>query len=792
MCNRTIKQKNEGITLIALVVTIIVILILSSVMISTMLSDNGIFSKAKEAKFKAKMSAIAEEWDIYKLNMKLRNEKPEKVYAGKILKNIIETEGLEIEESSVQKIKTLLKQVGNEEEEYVMIYEGELYYVSQAQIKNNQSQVKWCEEIGIKIWEYIPNTGIRVINGNYELVNGLYICTPRLDAGFSKDNTRYLYERKGNLVPGNWINKKPDEDWYDYKNQKWANLYVESNGLESYYVWIPRYVYKKDTVASITGNERMDIKFVDTNNNYKDPETQKETKWEELQTQGYVLPEAFWWDNNSNEQKDEGEQIPGYWMNKYQISALEGYVLDYDTAATTTTINVQNVKINTDKIVAKYTYSVNGNILHTYECPNAKAGQTAEQKKAPDYLIKDLAKGNKALNVTVLDQNGEIIASMTKIYEVADVNEPELKVKQANGEETYAFDPDTTFYVYWDEEGNEHSEIPIREKAPDAWYDYTAACWANIVTRNDGLESYYVWIPRYEYQLDGTSNPQKSIIKFIKGTRNTPTSGYTIPEAFWWDNNSNGAKEEGEELTGYWMSKYQITQEESTPRMDAQMTAGSSVIRINDITGTLITSAGENARYEYYINGNRMTNAKGDSSTEHYVFTGLEANKTYTINIIARNKNTNAYIGAVTKKIKTNEANAPELMANGKGFNPECTYYVVYKADGTEERIPITQNPPDNWYDYSKQEWANIVTTYDGTTTYFVWVPRYEYKILSDRTNLSTENRRIDINFISKDTTTPTPGYTIPEAFWWDNNSNDQKDEGEQISGYWMTKYQVK
>ena len=775
----TKNKRNKGITLIALVITIIILLILAGLTIGT-LAGSGLFKRAEEAKFKTKMATIAEQWDIYKINLSMNGESTE-VYAGEVLKKIIVDEGLEITEDVVVDIKKLVPEVGKEEERYTIIHEGELYYVSQKNIKNNKDQVKWCEEIGIKIWEYTPPSKMGVVNGNYENVNDVYLCTPQLNVGFSKDTTRYAYDRDGNLVPGDWINKKPEEDWYDYKNQKWANLYVESNGIESYYVWIPRYVYKKDTKNSVAGNERMDVKLVDTNNNYKDAETDEETTWEELKKQGYVLPEAFWWDNNSDGKEDAGEQIPGYWMSKYQLSELEGYVIDYDTAATVTSINIQNIKLDTSHLtnvreVAKYTYAINGNILYTYDCKEGGSTQ------APDKLISGLVKGHKSINVTALDANGEVIGSKTVVYEVADVNEPDLT----------GFDKDTTFYVYWDDDGNEHNEIPIREKAPDAWYDYTSAYWANIVTRNDGLESYYVWIPRYEYQLDGTSNPQKSIINFIEGKRSTPTSGYKIPEAFWWDNNNDGKRTENEELTGYWMSKYQLTSEESTPRMNAEMTAGSSVIRINDITGTLITLAGENARYEYYINGKRMTDAKGDSSTEHYAFTGLEANKTYTINIIARNRTNNAYIGAVTKKIKTNEANAPELIIDGKGFNPSCTYYVVYNADGSEKRVPITEEPPEDWYDYTKQQWANIVTTGNGTTSYFVWIPRYEYKILSDRGGLSTANRRIDINFISKDTTKATAGYKIPEAFWWDNNSNGIQDAGEQISGYWMSKYQLK
>ncbi len=791
-------RKNKGITLIALVITILILLILVGITIGE-LTGTGLFKRAQEASFKAKMSAISEEWDIYKINLSMNGQSTE-VYAGEILKKIIEEEELEIRQEQVENIRQMLKNCGNEEEKYVIVHEGEFYYVSQRNIKNNEEQVKWCEEIGIKIWDYTANSGIKVVNGNYEEVNGVYMCTPQLVTGFSKDNTRYIYEREGQLVPGTWINKKPEEDWYDYDGEKdangkiikeptWANLYVESNGIESYYVWIPRYVYKKDTENSVVGNERMDVKFVDINNNYKDAKTDEETKWEELQKQGYQLPEAFWWDNNNNEQQEEGEQIPGYWMSKYQLVDINEYTLDYDTAATVTTINVQDIKIKTDKIVSKYTYSINGNIIYTYKCPNVTASQTEEQKKAPDHLIKDLAKGDKSLNVTALDENGEIIGSMTRVYAVIDVNEPDVR----------EFDPDTTFYVYWDENGNEHNEIPIREKAPEAWYDYTTSNWANIVARNDGLESYYVWIPRYEYQLDGTSKPEKSIVRFIKGTRTEATSGYKIPEAFWWDNDSDGVMDEGEQLTGYWMSKYQLTTEESKPRINAEMSAGSSIIRINDITGTLIEEAGENVRYEYYINGKRMTNAKGENSTEHYVFTGLEAKRTYTINIIARNKTTNAFIGAVTKKITTNEANAPKLTVDGKGFNPECTYYVVYKEDGTEERVPITEKAPENWYDYSKQQWANIVTTGKDTNgketeTYFVWIPRYEYKILEDRGSLDKSNRRIDINFITIDITNEncTNGYKVPEAFWWDNNSNEIQEEGEQLTGYWMSKYQLK
>ena len=51
-------KKNKGITLVALVVTIVVLLILAGVSINLVLGNNGIIAKAKEAAEKANQAAI--------------------------------------------------------------------------------------------------------------------------------------------------------------------------------------------------------------------------------------------------------------------------------------------------------------------------------------------------------------------------------------------------------------------------------------------------------------------------------------------------------------------------------------------------------------------------------------------------------------------------------------------------------------------------------------------------------------------------------------------------------------
>ena len=59
--NKKIKEKaklKSGITLIALIITIIVLLILAGVTINMVAGENGIFRKANESKFKTEMSPV--------------------------------------------------------------------------------------------------------------------------------------------------------------------------------------------------------------------------------------------------------------------------------------------------------------------------------------------------------------------------------------------------------------------------------------------------------------------------------------------------------------------------------------------------------------------------------------------------------------------------------------------------------------------------------------------------------------------------------------------------------------
>ena len=75
MIKKVLKEK-RGITLIALVITIIVLLILAGVSISMLTGDNGIITQAQKAKEKTEEAKIREEQQLESLLNKITSEVP--------------------------------------------------------------------------------------------------------------------------------------------------------------------------------------------------------------------------------------------------------------------------------------------------------------------------------------------------------------------------------------------------------------------------------------------------------------------------------------------------------------------------------------------------------------------------------------------------------------------------------------------------------------------------------------------------------------------------------------------
>ncbi len=143
----------------------------------------------------------------------------------------------------------------------------------------------------------------------------------------------------------------------------------------------------------------------------------------------------------------------------------------------------------------------------------------------------------------------------------------------------------------------------------------------------------------------------------------------------------------------------------------------------------------------------------------------------------------------------TKKVNSPQLMTGMTG---------IYWDGDTE--VKVTPDNQDNWYDYSVQKWANAKTE-DGS--YWVWIPRYAYKIESGRytstagtisvkflqetSNKDENNSEISQNY--PETTGSTMSAFVVHPSFTDGSENGKNNHymnGEwdkEIAGYWVAKY---
>ena len=146
--------------------------------------------------------------------------------------------------------------------------------------------------------------------------------------------------------------------------------------------------------------------------------------------------------------------------------------------------------------------------------------------------------------------------------------------------------------VYWDEEGVEYE---LTEESSyeewNQWYDYNGDGdgqnkWANAVTKDSSgnITGYWVWIPRFAYQIQSglfTSTSGTISIKFLQNTSDLDESGTTIGRTYAYSGNAmtdyvvhpafrNGSStnymngEWDEEVSGFWVAKYEAGYQANT------------------------------------------------------------------------------------------------------------------------------------------------------------------------------------------------------------------------------------
>ena len=152
-------------------------------------------------------------------------------------------------------------------------------------------------------------------------------------------------------------------------------------------------------------------------------------------------------------------------------------------------------------------------------------------------------------------------------------------------------------------------------------------------------------------------------------------------------------------------------------------------------------------------------------------------------------------------------ANSPDI----KGFNVEKTHYVTwgttspYQINELNETNTIDKEPPTGWSNYTGKQWANIITKGGDNECYWVWIPRYAYKVPTKGNIAQTieiaflkgtgstiddvidETKKIEIETAGGFKTTPTPGnWVIHPAF-----TNAGNGGFGELTGIWVAKFEA-
>ena len=200
-------KTHKGITLIALVITIIVLLILAGVAIATLTGDNGIIAKAQQAKMQNDKAAAKEKVD---LAIAASFDETGKIDLGQLKNNLNNIDGINPKvgdltdesfplEVTVDEIKVIIKKDGNGNYSTSFGDDENLAQAPTSWVKTTKTDSSWYSYAGANVNEPKLIGQMTPIKYNLELPSGA--------------NT----------------------------TNKWANA-ITADG--SMFVWIPRYAYK--------------------------------------------------------------------------------------------------------------------------------------------------------------------------------------------------------------------------------------------------------------------------------------------------------------------------------------------------------------------------------------------------------------------------------------------------------------------------------------------------------------------------------------------------------------------
>ena len=328
----THTAKEKGITLIALIVTIIILLILAGISINVIGGDNGIVTKSNEAKSLQEKREIIENANLEIIAKELLNN-------GTInqseIEDILEKYGT-VNKNDDGTIKSLTPENKDYEIPFDEIYNTELPNTdtepTMAEIPEKSNNTAFDRTYGVIEIEFLEGTTYKTT----EAPNVPNIGANMKKVYWEEDGTEKIEGTEG----------FDETKWYSYIAQtgdtvnggtsKWANavtLDTEGN-ITGYFVWIPRYAYRivyfdtqeHEDAYRLTGTTDGIVGYSDARG-FVDIEGKTPSNMEEPITSIAVGTKklrphpAF--ENGSTTGFTQGEwntQLEGIWIAKYETS----------------------------------------------------------------------------------------------------------------------------------------------------------------------------------------------------------------------------------------------------------------------------------------------------------------------------------------------------------------------------------------------------------------------------------------------------------------------------------------
>ena len=680
---KLLEKNNQGITLIALVVTIVVMLILAGITIQTTLGDGGIINLANKAKDQQLIQTYKDRIGIIGINWSLNRALDDSVTVDDLWQDMQDSKIIENKETDVEKV--------DENGNYIItVPEGYKF-----QIHINEYDDVEVDYIGKedKLLPYINE--IKVISQTTNSVE-LQVSVSRLNGG----SLNYYYK----------IKEAPDEDYQLLKGDT-TELTASISGLTD------KTTYEIKVEAS-NENGRTEKEIEVLIGELKGTIRQKgETVWNNGTATIYLETdvanaEILYQVNTIGEvykpYKDE-EGITGlkYGDTLFAVLSDGTNITDYTSIDVKEDLEPQIAQITLSSQTAKEGESITATVTHTdkesgvaitnckwvYNTTNTPIGTEEGSYTGGSFSsngqtinLTATTAGTYYLHVLTVDIAGNKTESISNAVTVEKKVVADGSFSEEKGVNTPDLAGGALTPIKW-VNGN-----PVETTADDPeWYDYstTAKKWANAIT-SDG--SMWVWIPRYAYQISSNYHTNSTSggtinIKFMKGTTNEAADGTKT-----WSNSSGQGNwnihpgfNYSSTASGLWVAKFEASRNNATA---SSVGSGNTIkiqpgvqswrsITVNDIYTTCLNYAGTTLG-KANLNSHMMKNTEwgacaylAQSSYGKNAKVWINPNS----NFITGQAGSSGSASSTTSTSKYNSGNGPQASTTGN-------VYGVYDMNG--------------------------------------------------------------------------------------------------------------